>query len=164
MEQKLQQAKSHVLAGKTYEAAAKLSGYGSKIDLYNALNNDPDIVAARADGTLKTRTKPAKRSDHYSSKPHVRAVMAGMSQSDAAKKFGVSQPLVSRHVRLAEQEAPTTATSAATPTSTPTPQPTPPVPPTSDLDFLVDIVRSYATRTGQRPEAVAYQLMHRLAD
>lgn len=160
MEQKLQQAKNHVLAGKTYEVAAKLSGYGSKIDLYNALNNDPDIVAARADGTLKTRAKPAKRLDHYSSKPHVRAVMAGMSQSDAAKKFGVSQPLVSRHVRLAEQEAPTTSTSAPTPQ--PTPQPT--TPNNVELDAIANILRDAAKRLNMRPEALAYDMIHRLAD
>lgn len=108
MQPNLEQAKELVLQGVPYAEAARQTGFQASIHLYNLLDKDPDIVEARANGTLKTRESGSrtKGPDYYAAKPHVRAVLeGGLTHTEAAAKFGVSQPLVSKHVKLAGGEA-----------------------------------------------------------
>lgn len=97
-------AKEALLAGATYTEAAKIAGIKYTVDLYALLKNDPDIVAAKDAGVIRTRKAAVKGPRYYANKAHVRAVLEqGMTHTEAAKAFGVSQPLVSRHVKLALQ-------------------------------------------------------------
>lgn len=108
MQANLEQAKALVLQGVPYAEAARQTGFQASIHLYNLLDKDPDIVEARANGTLKTRASGsrAKGPAYYAAKPHVRAVLEdGLTHTEAAAKFDVSQPLVSKHVKLAGGEA-----------------------------------------------------------
>jgi hypothetical protein len=106
MNTNLEHAKELILTGVSYSKAAQAAGYSSAVALYADLKTDPDIVAAKESGALRSRKASVKSPVHYARKPHVRAVLEqGMTQAEAAAKFGVSQPLVSRHVRLATQEA-----------------------------------------------------------
>lgn len=57
---------------------------------------------------------------HYARKPYVQAVLNGMTQVEAAAKFGVSAPLVGRHLK---QAGVTGRTQASTPQAAPTPPP-----------------------------------------
>lgn len=150
MNTQLEQAKALILAGETYPDTAKAVGYGNHAALHAALKDDPDIVAAKANGQLRSRA--TKGPEHYARKPYVQAVLNGMTQSEAAKKYGVSQPLVGRHLKMA---------AGATP-----PPPTQPTSPNNDieLNLIADMLRSAAKRLGMRPESLAYDMLHRLAD
>lgn len=154
-DQTYEDIKAEVLGGMSGYAASKKRGLPS-LTYANRLANDPDIVAAKASGQIKSLARRHKTQESFSRLPHVRAVLEqGMTQTAAAQKFGISQPIVSRHVRLAQAEAPTT--SAPQPTTTP-----PTTPP--DLDILADIMRAYAKRLNMRPETLAHDMIHRLAD
>lgn len=147
--------KSLVLAGMSGYAACRRLGE-DPLKWSKQLSRDPDIVKAKVDGDIRElgRKKPDR---HYVEMPWVVDVMVnGMTQTAAAAKYGKPQPYVSLCVKRAkevlakDQEAPT-------PTTTPTPT-------TQDLDILEDIMRAYAKRLGMRPEALAHDMIHRLAD
>ena len=133
MEQKLEQAKALILAGKTYTDTAKAVGYGNHAALHAALKDDPDIVAAKANGQIRSRA--TKGPDLYARKPYVQAVLNGMTQAEAAKKFGVSQPLVGRHLKMAAGAAPVAPTTSITP-------------PPPDVTLIADLIRSLAVKAG----------------
>lgn len=118
----------------------------------------PDLLGPRSERLgFSTLRKPGSVPDNVKDQA-VAEVLAGRLVKDVAVEYGIPAPTLYKHAAAERAKRPPT-------TSAPTPQPTPqPTTPNNDLDFLVDIVRSYATRTSQRPEAVAYQLMQRLAD
>ena len=135
----LEQAKALILSGSTYPVAAKVSGFGHPAALHDALKNDPDIVAAKEAGLVKSRRGALKSSDHYAAKPYVQAVLNGMTHTEAAACFGVSQPLVSRHVKLA---------GAAARVGRPTPPTTPPSP---DAVLIAEMAKSLAAKGSLTP-------------
>lgn len=73
------------------------------------ISEDPDIVKAKRDGLIPDKGSKKVGAEHYRSLPHVIDVLEhGMTQTEAAKKYGLSQPLVCKHVNKArEQPAPT---------------------------------------------------------
>lgn len=147
MQPNLEQAKALVLKGTSYAEAARLTGFQASIKLYTLLDNDPDIVAARANGTLKTRESGnrSKGPDYYAAKAHVRAVIdEGLTHTEAAIKFGVSQPLVSRHVRLAGAAA-----------RRGRPPEVPPAPPAPDADVSLILQMAQALATSHNTTARA---------
>lgn len=102
--------KAEVLAGKSGYAASQKYGVDS-LKYAKRLSTDNDIVNAKAEGTVKDRAKWKRSPDHYRHLPHVIDVLEnGMTQTAAAAKHGVSQPLVNRHVKQAldGQPKPTT--------------------------------------------------------
>ena len=114
--------KADVLSGMSGYAAAQKRGVDS-LKYAKILAADPDIVAAKAAGVVKDRAKWKTTPEHYRRLPHVVDVLDhGMTQAAAAKKHGVSQPLVNRHVKQAlggqpmlkaKAEAPANATAPA---------------------------------------------------
>lgn len=93
--------KADVLSGMSGYAAAQKRGVDS-LKYAKILAADPDIVAAKAAGAIKDRAKWKTTPEHYRRLPHVVDVLDnGMTQAAAAKKHGVSQPLVNRHVKQA---------------------------------------------------------------
>lgn len=155
--------KAAILAGETYKVVAERYGVFQP-EIHTLLRRDPDIVAAKAAGELRVRGRTKLTLEECLADPAVADVIShGMSTNAAAVKHGISQPTLWAKVKRAKDliqpptsPAPKPATSSGAAPS--------PVSPVDDLDFLVDIVRSYAARTGQRPESVAHQLMQHLAD
>ncbi len=147
MQANLEQAKALVLQGVPYAEAARQTGFQASIHLYNLLDKDPDIVEARANGTLKTRASGsrAKGAADYAAKPHVRAVLEdGLTHTEAAAKFDVSQPLVSKHVKLAGGEARKGRPTKVTPVPIPTNAPLPAADP--EIDAIKALLAAYAAR------------------
>lgn len=139
MSTQLEQAKALILAGETYPDTAKAVGYGNHAALHAALKDDPDIVAAKASGQLRSRA--TKGPEHYARKPYVQAVLNGMTQVEAAAKFSVSQPLVGRHLKLAGGAAKV----GRPPTTSPSPSGPPPAP-TNDVALIADLIKAHAQR------------------
>ena len=135
MNTQLEQAKALILAGETYPDTAKAVGYGNHAALHAALKDDPDIVAAKASGKLRSRA--TKGPEHYLRKPYVQAVLNGMTQVEAAAKFGVSQPLVGRHLKLAGGAAKVGRPPTTPPALTPT---------TNDVALIADLIKAHAQR------------------
>lgn len=118
------------------------------------LSTDPDIVKAKADGSIPDRSTNTKSPQHYRKMPCVIDVLDnGMTRSAAAAKHGVSQPYVTRCVQKA-QAAPTT--SAPAPQSTPQPAPAPSAPPQPSRMNLVLLSRAVieAIEAGHTKEQV----------
>jgi len=134
------EAKTQILAGATWAQASRSVGCDS-LTLLNLLGKDPDIVAARERGELR-KPKRTASPDHYSRLPHVRAVLdEGMSQTEAAKKFGKFQAQISRDVGKAraerEKAKPAVAAGAADPDSV--------------IDALAGLVKGHADLAGVPP-------------
>jgi hypothetical protein len=138
--------KADVLSGMSGYAAARKRGVDS-LKYAKLLAADPDILAAKAAGTVKDRAKWKTTPEHYRKLPHVVDVLDnGMTQAAAAEKHGVSQPLVNRHVKQALGGQPmmkarvrvTPAESAA--------------PPDPDIVLLADLVKSLAAKAGKTPQ------------
>ena len=147
--------KVDVLSGMSGYAAAQKRGVDS-LKYAKILAADPDIVAAKAAGVVKDRAKWRTTPDHYRRLPHVVDVLDnGMTQAAAAKKHGVSQPLVNRHVKQAlggqpmlkaKAEAPTTSVSAPmTPVADP------------EIDAIKALLNAYAAR-----HQISYKQAHTL--
>lgn len=160
MQPNLEHAKELVLQGVPYAEAARQTGFQASIHLYNLLDKDPDIVEARANGTLKTRASGsrAKGAEYYAAKPHVRAVLeGGLTHTEAAAKYNVSQPLVSKHVKLAGGEARKgRPAKVEAPVHTPTPAADP------EIDAITLLIKSYATRHNIDPQTLCETLKQRL--
>lgn len=164
--------KGLVLAGMSGYAACRRAGE-DPLKWSKQLSRDPDIVKAKAAGDIKERGRK-RPTWHYAEMPWVVDVLQnGLSQTAAAAKHGKPQPYISLCVKRAkaEQEAPTAAAATSAPqaqaqTQTQTPQPTPqPTTPNNvELDAIANILRDAAKRLNMRPEALAYDMIHRLAD
>lgn len=132
--------KADVLAGMSGYAAAMRHGADS-LKYAKRLASDPDIVAAKASGAMKDRAKWRHSPSHYRKLPHVVDVLDnGMTQSEAAEKYGISQPLVSRHVKQALDGQPMikAARRSAPPPTTPTTDP--------EIDAIHALIKACATR------------------
>lgn len=115
--------KAAILAGESYADVAKRYG-AFPPEVHTLLRKDPDIVAAKASGTLRTPGRAKQSLEECLAQPGVEDVIhGGMSTLAAAKKHGVSQPTLWAKVRRAKElmgiEPPKQATAA------PTPQPAP---------------------------------------
>lgn len=120
--------KAEVLTGKSIYAVSQAHKI-NPLTLSRALIKDPDIVKAKAAGVIRQRKGGAPAKKDYTKLPYVIDVIQhGMSTTAAAKKHGISQPVVWNKVKAAREYM--EATKAATPTPTPTPQSTPPMPET----------------------------------
>lgn len=149
--------KGFVLAGMSgYAACRKFKE--DPLKWSKQLSRDPDIVAAKAAGDIKELGR--KRPDtHYTTMPWVVDVMVnGMSQTAAAAKHGKPQSYISVCVKRAK------AVLARSQTTEPTPSPAAPPNPTElELDLIADMLRSAAKRLNTRPEALAHDMIGRLA-
>lgn len=131
--------KAEVLAGKSIYAVSQAHGI-NPLTLSRALIKDPDIVKAKAAGVIRQRKGGAPAKKDYTKLPYVIDVIQhGMSTTAAAKKHGISQPVVWNKVKAAREHM--EATKAATPT--PTPQSTPPLPETL-LTATKDLSEAFA--------------------
>lgn len=119
----------------------------------------PDLLGPRSERLgFSTLRKPGSVPDNVKEQA-IAEVLAGRLVKDVAVEYGIPAPTLYKHAAAERAKRPP-------PTTTPTPQAAPEASPLSgsnDLDFLVDIVRSYATRKGQNPEVVAQQLALLLA-
>lgn len=132
------QAKEMVLEHVSYRKIAAKFGVDQR-DIYNALRNDPDIVAARVAGQLN----PPRNRDHvsdYTQHPWVIDVLEhGMTQTAAAIKHGKSQPYVNQCVKKAKAQLEHTLNREPPP---------PPTPPTQDPEIaaISTLITAYALR------------------
>lgn len=117
------------------------------------------------------KTKVEQQIDELA--PLIAAVLAGgLAPKEAAEKAQVSsnrmyylikayresKGVEGRLRAVAARKAPTTST------STPPPQPTPTTPNNVELEAIANILRDAAKRLNMRPEALAHDMIHRLAD
>lgn len=138
--------KADVLSGMSGYAAAQKRGVDS-LKYAKILAADPDIVAAKAAGAIKDRAKWRNTPEHYRRLPHVIDVLDnGMTQAEAAKKHGVSQPLVNRHVKQALGGQPMLKAKAAkaAPTNASASAPLPAADP--EIDAIKALLAAYAAR------------------
>lgn len=132
--------KADVLSGMSGYAAAQKRGVDS-LKYAKILAADPDIVAAKAAGAIKDRAKWKTTPEHYRRLPHVVDVLDnGMTQAAAAKKHGVSQPLVNRHVKQALGGQPMLKAKAEAPTNDAVPTADP------EIDAIKALLAAYAAR------------------
>jgi predicted DNA-binding protein (UPF0251 family) len=109
--------KADVLAGMSGYAACHNHGE-DPLKWAKRLSMDPDIVAAKASGSIKDRATKRMPPSYFRALPFVVDVLDnGMTQSAAARKHGVSQPHVNASVKRAREatEMFTDAPAAATP-------------------------------------------------
>lgn len=121
--------KAAILAGESYADVAKRYG-AFPPEVHTLLRKDPDIVAAKASGALRTPGRAKQSLEECLAQPGVADVIeGGMSTLAAAKKHGVSQPTLWAKVRRAKElmgieppkqaaakvEAPTSITAPADP-------------------------------------------------
>lgn len=98
----LQEAKRRILNRESYSDVSRKLGVPS-LKLYNLLANDPDIVAAKANGKLNVSKRYA--ANHFSKLPHVVDVLQnGMTHTEAAEKHRKHRSQVSRDVKKAQEE------------------------------------------------------------
>jgi len=96
--------KAAVLSGMSGYAAARKYGV-EPLSVAKRLSTDPDIVAAKAAGTVKSRAKRHKTTSHYLNLDYVKAVLeGGLSQTAAAAQFGKAQSQVAFGVKKAREE------------------------------------------------------------
>lgn len=131
--------KAAVLKGDSYRKVADRYNVSGAL-IHKLLADDPDIVAAKASGKLRGARNGSRMSTargKYQDLPYVIDVIQhGMSTAAAAKKHGISQPVVWEKVRSVRAQM-----EAATPT--PTPQSTPPMPETL-LTATKDLSEAFA--------------------
>ena len=145
--------KAAILAGESYADVAKRYG-AFPPEVHTLLRKDPDIVAAKASGALRTPGRAKQSLEDCLAQPGVEDVIhGGMSTLAAAKKHGVSQPTLWAKVRRAKElmgiEPPKQATAApaAPPTPTPTSVSTPMTPATDpEIDAIKALLAAYAAR------------------
>ena len=134
--------KADVLSGMSGYAAAQKRGVDS-LKYAKILAADPDIVAAKAAGAIKDRAKWKNTPEHYRRLPHVIDVLDnGMTQAAAAKKHGVSQPLVNRHVKQALGGQPMLKAKAEAPTNANANTTTPAGP--NEVNLIVQMAQALA--------------------
>lgn len=105
----LQEAKTRILNRESYNDVSRRMGVPS-LKLYSLLANDPDIVAAKANGKLNSSKRYA--ANHFSKLPHVVDVLRnGLTHTESAEKHGKHRSQVSRDVKKAQEECGTTSTS-----------------------------------------------------
>lgn len=152
--------KAAILAGETYKAVAERYGVFQP-EVHTLLRLDPDIVAAKAAGELRVRGRGKLTLEECLADPAVADVInGGMSTNAAAAKHGISQPTLWAKVKRAKDLI-------NPPKQNPKPQPKPtpePTPNDHELNLIADMLRSAAQRLGMRPEALAHDMVHRLAD
>lgn len=154
--------KAAILAGESYADVAKRYG-AFPPEVHTLLRKDPDIVAAKASGALRTPGRAKQSLEECLAQPGVADVInGGMSTLAAAKKHGVSQPTLWAKVRRAKElmgiEPPKQATAAPAPATQP-PQPAPNDP---DIDAITLLIKSYATRHNIDPQTLCETLKQRL--
>lgn len=135
--------KAAILAGESYADVAKRYG-AFPPEVHTLLRKDPDIVAAKASGTLRTPGRAKQSLEECLAQPGVEDVIhGGMSTLAAAKKHGVSQPTLWAKVRRAKElmgiEPPKQAAAAPTPT----PQPAPAAGP-NEVNLIVQMAQALA--------------------
>lgn len=95
--------KAAILAGESYADVAKRYG-AFPPEVHSLLRKDPDIVAAKASGALRTPGRAKQSLEECLAQPGVADVIhGGMSTLAAAKKHGVSQPTLWSKVRRAKE-------------------------------------------------------------
>lgn len=95
--------KAAILSGEPYADVAKRYG-AFPPEVHTLLRNDPDIVAAKASGALRTPGRAKQSLEECLAQPGVEDVIhGGMSTLAAAKKHGVSQPTLWAKVRRAKE-------------------------------------------------------------
>ena len=120
--------KAAILAGESYADVAKRYG-AFPPEVHTLLRKDPDIVAAKASGALRTPGRAKQSLEECLAQPGVEDVIhGGMSTLAAAKKHGVSQPTLWAKVQRAKElmgiEPPKqTVAAAAAAAAAPAPQP-----------------------------------------
>lgn len=144
--------KAAILSGQGYHKVGDRFGLSSAL-VHRLLRDDPDIVAAKANGTLRAPKRPqgSLRKQDYLSLPYVIDVIErGMSTSAAARKHGISQSVVWTKVQAAKK----------TLSTAPAPQPTPTNDP--EIDAITLLIKSYATRHNIDPQTLCETLKQRL--
>ena len=137
--------KAAILAGESYADVAKRYG-AFPPEVHTLLRKDPDIVAAKASGALRTPGRAKQSLEECLAQPGVEDVIhGGMSTLAAAKKHGVSQPTLWAKVRRAKElmgiEPPKQTAPAPTSVSTPM---TPAADP--EIDAIKALLAAYAAR------------------
>lgn len=131
--------KAAILSGDGYHKVGDRFGLSSAF-IHRLLRDDPDIVAAKANGTLRApkRHLDNLRKQDYLALPYVQDVLErGMSTSAAARKHGISQSVVWTKVQAAKKIL------EARPTP-PTPPPAPPAP-DADVSLILQMAQALAT-------------------
>lgn len=137
--------KAAILSGESYADVAKRYG-AFPPEVHTLLRNDPDIVAAKASGALRTPGRAKQSLEECLAQPGVEDVIhGGMSTLAAAKKHGVSQPTLWAKVRRAKElmgiEPPKqVAAKAEAPTNAAVPSADP------EIDAIKALLSAYATR------------------
>lgn len=136
--------KAAILAGESYADVAKRYG-AFPPEVHSLLRKDPDIVAAKASGALRTPGRAKQSLEECLAQPGVADVIhGGMSTLAAAKKHGVSQPTLWAKVRRAKElmgiEQPKQATAAPAPATQPAPTNDP------EIDAIKALLSAYAAR------------------
>lgn len=101
----IEEMKAAILSGQGYHRVGDRFGLSSAL-VHRLLRDDPDIVAAKANGTLRAPKRPqgSLRKQDYLSLPYVIDVIErGMSTSAAARKHGISQSVVWTKVQAAKK-------------------------------------------------------------
>ena len=150
--------KAAILAGESYADVAKRYG-AFPPEVHTLLRKDPDIVAAKASGALRTPGRAKQSLEECLAQPGVEDVIhGGMSTLAAAKKHGVSQPTLWAKVRRAKElmgiEPPKQTAPAPTPTSVST-STTPVADP--EIDAIKALLNAYAAR-----HQISYEQAHTL--
>lgn len=95
--------KAAILSGESYADVAKRYG-AFPPEVHTLLRKDPDIVAAKASGALRTPGRAKQSLEECLAQPGVEDVIhGGMSTLAAAKKHGVSQPTLWAKARRAKE-------------------------------------------------------------
>lgn len=139
--------KAAILAGETYAAVAERYATSTQV-VHALLSKDPDVVAAKASGALRSRGKPKMTLEECLADPVVVDVIHNnMTTVAAAKKYGVSQPAVWAKVKKAKDLMSPPPPSPTTPFTNREPPP-PPTPPTQDpeLQAISTLITAYALR------------------
>lgn len=124
-----------ILSGEGYHKVGDRFGLSSAL-VHRLLRDDPDIVAAKANGTLRAPKRPQEslRKQDYLSLPYVIDVIErGMSTSAAARKHGISQSVVWTKVQAAKK----TLSSAPAPAPLPTAGP-------NEVNLIVQMAQALA--------------------
>ena len=136
--------KAAILAGETYAAVGKRFNCDGR-QVYRILVNDPDIVKAKAAGDLRPRSAKLTAETALQDPAVADVILNGMTVNAAAKKHGIAQPVL--WLRVSKVKAQMN-----------------PTPTEDDLNKVADMLRKAAKRLNMRPEALAHDMIHRLAD
>lgn len=135
--------KAAILGGESYNTVAKRYQCDAT-QVLRLLKNDPDIVKAKAAGLLNKRA-PVLTAENVLQDPAVAdVILNGMNVHAAAKKHGKTYAALWNKVEKAKKLLP--------------------VDTEKELAELADMLRSAAKRLNMRPEALAHDMIHRLAD